>query len=345
MISFENDYNAGAHPRVLAQLTATNLEKLTGYGNDQYCERAAEKIKEACSCPEADVHFLVGGTQTNAVVIDALLASYEGVVAADTGHISAHEAGAVEYTGHKVLTIPQKDGKIAAADLAAFVRDFYDDQNHEHMVFPGMVYISHPTEFGTLYTKAELEALAAVCRQYTLPLFLDGARLGYGLMSPETDVTLADIATLCDVFYIGGTKVGALCGEAVVFTKNNTPKHFTTVVKQHGALLAKGRLLGVQFDALFTEELYFEIGRHALEMAGKLKAVLRAKGYEFYIDSPTNQQFIVMEDSKLSALRKQIAFSFWEKIDEKHTAVRFVTSWATEPSDIAALEQWLPAAE
>lgn len=280
---------------------------------------------------------MVGGTQTNAIVIDSLLKPYEGVVCADNGHINTHEAGAIEFTGHKVLVLPGECGKLKADVLQDYLATFYADENHEHAVFPGMVYISHPTEYGTLYSKAELEQLAAVCHTYEIPLYLDGARLGYGLMSSETDVTLDDVATLCDVFYIGGTKVGALCGEAVVFTKNNTPKHFMTIVKQRGALLAKGRLLGVQFDALFTNNLYFDISKHAIRMAELLKQGLLEKGYRFFIDSPTNQQFIILENAKMEELKKGVAFSFWEKYDENHTVVRFATSWATKEEDVNAL--------
>ena len=271
MISFESDYIAGAHPKVLERLTETNMEPLGGYGTDKYCESAREKIKKACDCPQAEVHFLVGGTQTNAIVISSMLKEYEGVIAAKTGHVSLHEAGAIEFTGHKVLEIEQENGKISAETLKQYLETFYNDENHEHMVFPGMVYISHPTEYGTLYNKKELMQLSEVCRKFAIPLYLDGARLGYGLMSREADVTLSDIASLCDVFYIGGTKVGAFCGEAVVFTKQNAPKHFMTVVKQKGALLAKGRVLGVQFDTLFTDGLYFEIAEHAIKMAEELK--------------------------------------------------------------------------
>ena len=273
-------------------------------------------------------------------MIDAMLQGYEGVVAADTGHVAVHEAGAVEFTGHKVLTVPHRDGKIAPEVLERYLAGFYQDENHEHMVFPGMVYISHPTEFGTLYTKQELEQLSQICRQYEIPLFLDGARLGYGLMSSGTDVTLPDIARLCDVFYIGGTKVGALCGEAVVFPRK-APRHFMTAVKQHGALLAKGRLLGIQFDTLFTDDLYFEISRHAIQMAEELKEVLRKKGCRFAWESPTNQQFVILEDEMLERLKKEVAVSFWEKADENHTTVRFATSWATESGDIRRLEELL----
>jgi threonine aldolase len=341
MISFESDYTTGAHPNILKRLTETNYEFLSGYGTDHYCESAREKIRIACDCKDADVHLLVGGTQTNALVISAMLHDYEGVIAADTGHVSVHEAGAIEYTGHKVLTLPHHEGKLMAGDLKEYLERFYDDGNHEHMVFPGMVYISYPTENGTIYSREELEQIYDICRQYEIPLFIDGARLGYGLMSSEADMTLADIARLCDVFYIGGTKVGALCGEAVVFTKNNTPKHFTTVIKQHGALLAKGRLLGIQFDTLFTDDLYWELSRHAIGMADKLKSVLREKGYSFAWETPTNQQFVILENNKMKELREKVAFSFWEKYDESHTVVRFATSWSTTEKDIELLKEIL----
>ncbi|MBQ4640439.1 MAG: aminotransferase class V-fold PLP-dependent enzyme [Clostridia bacterium] len=334
---FVNDYGEGCHPKVLEKLAATNMEHLAGYGSDKYCESAKEKIRAACECPEADIWFISGGTQTNAIVISALLKSYEGVVSAVTGHINGHEAGAVEHLGRKVLPLPQHEGKICACELKEMLRTFYGDANHEHMVFPGMVYISHPTEYGTLYTKEELTAVSSVCREYQIPLFMDGARMGYGLMSYQTDVTLPDIAKLCDVFYIGGTKVGALCGEAVVFTRGNMPKHFLPIVKQNGALLAKGRLMGVQFDTLFTDNLYFDISRHAIEMAEELKKVFAEKGYRFFIDSPTNQQFIVLENEKMQALGQFVDFSFWEKLDDNHTVVRFATSWATRKEDIDKL--------
>ena len=295
MLSFASDYTEGACEEILQKLAETNRESLPGYGMDRYCQSAARKIQEATGCPEAEVYFLVSGTQTNAVVISSMLAPYEGVVAAQTGHVSIHEAGAIEYTGHKVLQLPEKDGKIDPADLQEYLQNFEADANHDHMVFPGMVYISHPTEYGTLYSKKELEELSIVCHEYDAPLYLDGARLGYGLVSEENDVTLADIASLCDAFYIGGTKVGALCGEAVVFPKNNAPKHFMTIIKQHGALLAKGRLLGVQFDTLFTDDLYLTISKNAIKTANTLKEALKEKGYTFYIDSPTNQIFLVLE--------------------------------------------------
>ena len=341
MISFESDYTQGAHPKILDALVQTNLEKLSGYGDDKYCHSAKQKIKKACGCPQADVHLLVGGTQTNQIVIASLLKSFEGVVAAKTGHISTHEAGAIELTGHKVLTLPHSEGKISAHDLSDYLEDFYADANHEHAVFPGMVYISHPTEYGTLYTRAELEDISAVCRRFDIPLYMDGARLGYGLMSGDTDLTLEDITRLCDVFYIGGTKVGALCGEAVVFTHNNTPPHFMTFIKQHGALLAKGRLLGIQFDTLFTDNLYFDISRHEIKMADRMRAAFISRGYEFFIRTTTNQIFIVLENSKMKELERSVAFGFWEKKDDSHTVVRFATSWATTDEDIDALEALL----
>lgn len=341
MTTFENDYSAGAHPKVLQHLLETNLEPLTGYGNDPYCASAAEKIRTACGAPAADVFFLTGGTQANAVIIGTMLKPYEGVLAAATGHVAVHEAGAIEYTGHKVLTLPHHDGKIDPDEAEAYLQRFYADETHTSMVFPGMIYISHPTEFGTLYTKSELERLAEICRAYKIPLFLDGARLGYGLASHGTDVTLKTVAACCDVFYIGGTKVGALCGEAVVFPKGNGPDYFMTMAKQRGAMLAKGRLLGVQFDALFTDGLYWEIGRHAIEMADRLKEILKGKNCRFYLESPTNQQFLVFEDSALAELRKQIVVSFWEKVDETHTAVRLATSWATTEEDLEQLRHCL----
>lgn len=283
----------------------------------------------------------MGGTQTNATVIDTVLQSYEGVVSVETGHVNAHEAGAIEYTGHKVLAIPGVDGKMEAETLAAYLKGFYEESSYDHMVFPGMVYISHPTEYGTLYSRRELNDIAKVCRKYEIPLYLDGARLGYGLMSRHTDVTLADIAEACDVFYIGGTKVGALCGEAVVFPNGNAPKHFLTQIKQHGALLAKGRLLGIQFDTLFTDHLYYEISAHAIEMAELLKSALLEKGYRLYIDSPTNQQFVVLENQQLEELKQEVAFSVWEKADAEHTVVRFATSWATTREAVETLVSML----
>jgi Threonine aldolase len=341
MISFTCDYSEGAHPKILERLAATNLEQLPGYGVDHYCESAKAKIRAACGTPEADVFFLVGGTQTNSTVIAAMLRDYEGVVSAETGHIGVHEAGAVEYTGHKVLTIPGHEGKIRPAELREYLHAATTDPNYEHMVFPGMVYISFPTEYGTLYTKQELQEIHAIAGEYGLPLFIDGARLGYGLTSPGCDVTLPELAALCDVFYIGGTKVGCFCGEAVVFPHGNAPKHFYTITKQHGAMMAKGRLLGIQFDTLFTDNLYFDISRHAIDMAMQLKAMLREKGCRFFLDSPTNQQFVVLENQQLAALAEHVAFDLWDRVDPDHTAVRFATSWATTPEQIAELRHRL----
>lgn len=338
MLHFENDYNKGAHPAILEALVETNGEGLSGYGTDFYSSRAATKIREATNCPQADITFLTGGTQTNQVVIDAMLASYEGVIAADTGHIATHEAGAIEFSGHKVLTLPHQEGKIEAAAVRQLLEDFYADGNHEHMVFPGMVYISHPTEYGTLYSKQELLELAKVCRDYQIPLFLDGARLGYGLAARSTDLDLPSIAALTDVFYIGGTKMGALMGEAVVFTKSNQPKHFTTIVKQHGALLAKGRLTGIQFDRFFTDDLYLQLGAHAIQMAEKLIALLEEKGYRFYLKSPTNQQFLLVTAEELDKLEQAgVCYGFWEKYDDTYTIIRLATSWSTSQADIDAL--------
>ena len=341
MLSFQSDYIMGAHPKILSALERTNFVATAGYGEDQFCKSAKEKIKAACNCPDADVWFLVGGTQTNAVVISTVLERFEGVIAAETGHIGFHEAGAVEYTGHKVLLIPGHDGKIDADELDAYIKGFYNDANHAHMVPPGMVYISHPTEYGTLYSKGELTRISEICRKNSISLFIDGARLGYALASYDTDLSLPEISRLCDVLYIGGTKVGALCGEAIVFTRGNTPSHFLTQIKQQGALIAKGRLLGVQFDTLFTDNLYFEISRHAINMAEKLKKLLTDKGYEFYIDSPTNQQFVLVDDKKLIELEKNVQVSFWEKPDENHTVVRFATSWATTEEELSELENYL----
>lgn len=343
MISFENDYSTGAHPRVLEALAATNLEPAPGYGTDRFCASAAERIRAACADDTANVFFLVGGTQTNAVVISSLLAGYEGVIAADTGHIAVHEAGAIEATGHKVIALPEHDGKLRAAEVAAYLDTFYANETHEHMVFPGMVFIAHPSELGTLYSLAELEELSAVCRRFHIPLYLDGARLSYGLAAPESDVTLPDIARLTDAFYIGGTKCGALCGEAVVFPRGGMPKHFLTHVKQHGALLAKGRLLGVQFDTLFTNGLYGELGRTAIDAAAELRRILSEAGCTFFRESPTNQQFVILENSQMEALAERVRFSFWERVDDTHTAIRFVTSWSTTAEDLAFLETALAA--
>lgn len=337
MIFFENDYSNGAHPEVLRALVNTNGTHQNAYGSDEYSIRAREKIKAACGCQGAEIYFLTGGTQTNAVVAASMLPPGDGAVCADTGHIASHEAGAIEYTGHKVLTLPSHNGKIDPEELSAYLSAARADVNAEHMVSPGMVYISYPTEYGTLYSKSELTALHDICDKFDIPLYLDGARLGYGLASPECDLTLSDIARLCDVFYIGGTKVGALCGEAVVFTKNNAPRRFFSQVKQHGALNAKGRLCGAQFDALFTNGLYAEIGARGISAAMKLKELFKSAGCRFFLDSPTNQQFIILDNETLRRLSRHVAFSIWEKYDPDRTVVRFVTSWSTTDDDIAAL--------
>ena len=341
MLSFENDYSEGCHPQVLEALVKTNLESLPGYGSDSYSEEAKKKIKKVLHNDDADIYFLTGGTQTNETIITSLLKPYEGVVAAETGHIAVHEAGAIENHGHKVLTIPSYEGKIKASDLNEYVATFYHDGNHEHMVFPGMVYISFSTEYGTLYTLEELKEISEICKQYKMHLFIDGARLGYGLMAKENDVDITDLSELCDVFTIGGTKVGALCGEAVVFTHDNAPEHFIPIIKQHGALLAKGRLTGIQFDALFTDGLYFKISAHAIHQANKLKKLLKDKGYQFYLDSPTNQQFVIVDNDKYATLLKDVRVSFMEKYDESHTVIRFCTSWATTDEQLLELEKLL----
>ena len=337
MLSFINDYCEGAAPEILKRLEETNLIKTVGYGMDEYCESAAEKIRTACGNPDAGVYFLTGGTQTNMLVIDTLTKPYEGVVATVEGHVNTHEAGAIEYSGHKVLTLPSHEGKMDANELKELLAGYYADDNYEHMVAPGIVYISHPTELGTLYSKAELQDLHAVCTEYKIPLYLDGARLGYGLMAEGTDVTLEDVAKLTDVFYIGGTKVGALFGEALVFTGWPMPYRFNTMVKQHGAMVAKGRILGLQFDTLFTDDLYFKLGENAIRTAARLKEGLKEKGYTFFIDSPTNQIFVTVTNEKKKELEDKVVFSFWGNIDEDHTAIRFVTSWATKMEDVEEL--------
>lgn len=339
MYSFSCDYLEGCHPDVLKALAETNMEQAPGYGADRFTGEAVEEIRDACGDPDASVYFVNGGTQANQLVIDTMLDSFEGVLAAETGHVNVHEAGAIEFSGHKVLTLPARDGRVAAEDVASYCERFYHDGNHEHMVFPGMVYISHPTEYGTLYTAAQLRALSEVCRQYHLKLFLDGARLGYGLAADGTDVTLPLIDELVDVFYIGGTKVGALNGEAIVFPKGDEPSHFLTRIKQHGALFAKGRLVGVQFRALFQNGLYFRISRHAIDKAKEIRKIFEDAGCRFYIDSPTNQQFVILENRVLSELGKYVEYGFWEEYDENRTVVRFASSWATTEEGIGELKR------
>ena len=341
MLNFESDYTTGCCPEILEKLIETNLKAQTGYGDDEYCKSAEEKIKKFCNAPDAQVEFIVGGTQTNQVVISSMLQRWQGVIAVQTGHINCHEAGAIEYTGHKVLTLPHTLGKINAADIQTLITSYNTDTSNAHMVQPAMVYISHPTEYGTLYSLPELTAISNVCRANNLILYLDGARLGYGLASYHTDVTISDIAKLCDIFYIGGTKVGALCGEAVVFPHANRPAHFLTMKKQNGALLAKGRLLGIQFDTLFTNQLYLTLSRHAIDAAERLKRILSAAGLPFLLDSPTNQQFIILNTESIANISRHVKFCFWEKIDSDHTAVRFATSWSTSSSDLDVLSSIL----
>ena len=430
MISFESDYNNGAHPKVLEHLLATNDERTPGYGFDRFSERAKERIREACETPKAEIYFLPGGTQTNATAIDGMLLSHEAVICAETGHIAVHEATAVEASGHKVITLPSHDGRLWAADLERFMTVFEADESRDHCAQPGMVYITFPTEYGTLYSAEELMEIEQVCHRHELKLYIDGARLGYGLSGsgdscrgcegscrgcegtevrgyenslmerlrvgelcsgmgeegnlapshprtpapPESNLaplsmTLPFLAHHCDAFYIGGTKVGALCGEALVFPRGDAPKGFFSIVKRHGALMAKGRLSGVQFDALFSEErtggtvaaeqrliggaevrgyegarlhsepLYFEISRRAVELALEMKKIFREKGYRLFIDSPTNQQFVVLPNDEMHRLEKEVIFTHWEPYDEGHTVCRFVTSWATTEDDVARLRE------
>lgn len=336
MISFESDYDNGCHELILKRLAETNDERATGYGLDDYCKMAKEKVRAACGTPEADVFFLMGGTQTNATVIDAMLSSYQGVLAVETGHINVHESGAIEFGGHKVLRLPSHDGRMDASELEKWLKDFYDDPTYDHMVFPGLVYITFATELGTIYSRAQLESISAVCKNYNLPLFIDGARLGYGLMAEGCDISLPQLAELCDVFYIGGTKCGAYCGEAVVFPKGNAPAHFFTIVKQHGALLAKGRLLGVQFDTLMSDDLYFKLARHAVVQAMRLRDAFVAKGYKMYSNSPTNQQFVLLSKDTIARLSKDFVFEQWYPVGDDMNC-RFVTSWATRVQDVDAL--------
>jgi len=337
MIRFECDYAEGAHPEIIKRLTETNLEQTSGYGEDGHCANARRLIQFACDAKNADVHFLVGGTQTNMTVISAALRPHQGVIAAETGHINVHETGAVEATGHKVIALPSKDGKLTAEQIKQTVRAHHNDLNHEHIVQPAMVYISNPTETGTIYYKSELEAINAVCREASIPLFLDGARLGYGLAAEGNNLTLKDIATLCDVFYIGGTKVGALFGEAVVITNDALKRDFRYLMKQRGAMLAKGRLLGIQFETLFEDGLYFRISQHAIDMAMLIRDAFRAKGFCFLCESPTNQQFPILTQQQIDALKQDFAFEIWTQTGETTFAVRFCTSWATRREDVDAL--------
>ena len=339
MIRFDCDYLEGAHPAILQKLMETNLDQTIGYGVDPYCEAAAEKIRAACACPGAAVHFLVGGTQTNTTVIYSLLRPWEGVLSADTGHVNCHESGAIEGTGHKVIALPGRDGKLTAEMVENAFAAWKADASWEHIVKPGMVYISHPTETGTLYTLSELTALSETCRRLRLPLYLDGARLGYGLAAGDADITLPDVARLCDVFYIGGTKVGALFGEALVLPDPALIPDIRPLIKQRGGLLAKGRLLGIQFDVLFTDDLYFKLGKYAMDLAKILREGFAAKGYSFMCDSPTNQQFPILSAEQIARLSKDFSFDDYGPADAHHRYVRFCTSWATTEENVQRLLQ------
>ncbi|MBQ8014816.1 MAG: low specificity L-threonine aldolase [Clostridia bacterium] len=339
MIRFDCDYLEGAHERIIRKLTETNMEQTIGYGCDPHCERAATLIKEACKRQDSDVHFLVGGTQTNATVISAALRTHQGVISAQTGHINVHESGAIEAGGHKVLSLPSDDGKLSASQVKECIDSHWSDPAYEHMVQPAMVYISQPTERGTLYTKSELEALYCVCKEYKIPLYIDGARLGYALASDDCDMSLSDVAANCDAFYIGGTKVGALFGEALIINNESLKKDFRYIIKQQGGLLAKGRLLGIQFEALFEDGLYFEISAHAIKAARKIKEIFVSHGCEFLSDSSTNQQFPILENEEIEKLSKDFSFEYWCAIDEHKSAVRFCSSWATTNENIETLKR------
>ena len=336
ILNFESDYAEGAHPKILNKLLETNMEQLSGYGNDLYTHSAIEKIKNVINDQNAEVMFLCGGTQTNLVAIKNLLNPFEGVIAADTGHINTFEAGAIEATGHKILLLNNQNGKINPEDLKNYLHEFYNDPHSSFKVCPGMVFISHPTEFGTLYSKNELKCIYDICETYNISLYLDGARLGYGLVSDNTDLTIEDIAKYTDVFYIGGTKIGALIGEALIFT-NKKIDHLVTRVKQSGALLAKGRLLGIQFDTLFTDNLYFEISRHAIKMSNLLKKGLIEKGLNLYIDSPTNQQFVIIENDRYIRSKQFIKSFYCCKYDDNKSVIRLSTSWATQEENVIKL--------
>lgn len=337
MIYFNNDYAEGCHEKVLEALRRTNLEQTAGYGEDEYCARASDKIRKLCGREELAVHFLVGGTQANLTVIDAALRPHQGALCAISGHINSHETGAVEATGHKVLTVPSDDGKITVKQVERTVLAHRGDSSFEHTVQPKLVYVSNPTELGTLYTLAELEALSETCHRLGLYLFLDGARLGYGLAAEGNDVTLPDIARLCDVFYIGGTKVGALFGEAVVIGNPAIAEDFRYLIKQHGGMLAKGRLLGIQFDTLMTDNLYFDIAARADRLANRLRGIFDELRVPYLVPGITNQIFPILPDSVLEKLSETYVFCEQERVDEGHRAVRFCTSWATREENVEAL--------
>ena len=336
-LNFACDYMQGAHPAILKRMFENNLTKSGVYGEDAFSDSARTRIREACQASEADIWFLAGGTQANATVLDAILRPYEGVISVVTGHICIHEVGAVEHGGHKVLALPGKNGKLSAEEIKACYDTWAEDGNRDHVVMPGAVYLSHPTEIGTLYSLAELEAISQVCHANGMRLYVDGARLAYALSCPENDVSLPDLARLCDVFYIGGTKCGSLLGEAVVFPKHDTIPHFFSIIKQHGAVLAKGFVAGLQFDTLFTDNLYGEIGQAAIDAAERIRAALRERGYTLAFDAPTNQIFVLLDQAKLAELSEKVEMSFWDKPDKEHTTMRFVTSWATTEEEVDRL--------
>ena len=337
ILYFASDYMEAMHPDILQKLVETNMQKSLGYGDDEFSKLAKEKIRLACNCKDAGVYFFIGGTQTNAVAISALLKSYEGVIAATSGHISVHEAGAIELRGHKVLTLADSEGKLSAEQIKSCVDTFDNDGSKTHMVFPRMVYLSQPTEYGTLYSIEELTKISDICKQNDLLLYVDGARLAYALACEKNTVSLKDLAALCDAFYIGGTKCGAMFGEALVVPNPKLLPNFFTVMKQEGSVLAKGRLLGIQFDTLFTDNLYLKIGKNALVLADKIKTALVDNGYKLYLNSPTNQIFTIIDNSKLESLSQKVCFSLWEKYDDTHTLIRFATDWATKESDVDKL--------
>lgn len=343
MIRFNSDYLEGAHPRILERLSETNMAQTPGYGEDRFCEQARNTIRRLCEAPDADVHFLVGGTQTNATVLAAALLPYQGVISADTGHIAVHETGAIEAGGHKVIALKNREGKLDAGQVSECCRLHFSDESHEHMVMPAALYISNPTEVGTLYSRDELQALRAVCDQWHLLLFMDGARLGYGLASPENTLDLPFIARTCDVFSIGGTKQGMLFGEAVVIRSERLKQNFRYMIKQRGGMLAKGRLLGIQFEEMLKDGLYMELSRHAIVLAMQLKAAFTDLHVPFLVDSPTNQQFPILPNVVLPLLSQKYSYATIEAVDDRHTAVRFCTSWATRPTDVDRLTEDLRA--
>lgn len=337
MYQFQCDYNEGAHPRIMERLMETNFEQTVGYGEDHYCEVARAAVRKAVGREDVDVHFLVGGTQANATVISSILRPYQGVLCATTGHINVHETGAIEHGGHKVLALEATDGLLTAALIREAVEAHYAEDGPEHTVQPGMVYISFSSEVGTVYSLSQLREISAVCREYGLPLFIDGARMGYGLASEGCDVSLSDIAALADVFYLGGTKQGALFGEAVVIVNDALKKDFRYCIKQNGGMLAKGRLLGIQFLTLFEDGLYFQLSEHAVSQAIRIRDAFKSKGFGFLVQSPSNQQFPILDNATMERLSSDFLFSFWQKVDDTHTAVRFCTSWATRPEAVDAL--------